>query len=591
MQGGSCCCWFTAGLSLPENTWPSSQPWTDVLLPNVLQEVENHGCVLCRRAVSQQPAGCDTRPPRALQPSLGRASCPRTRETSPSVSETERAALLETLPAAAFPRSRRGSGPPRRISPQAAGRAAAPPPEQRAPRGWRSPDAFCGLPRGDVPALLRGGWEAGPRVTSARISGRWKQSVSTEGSQGENLPHDPSEASSCPAADAAQAAPARLVLWAPLHGSQAELPPWELVLPSLSSAPSARVPFLTVRSVFSHLTSRRRGSQRWGPGGGAEEAFHPLTWVRDAPVGNDLRQEDPEGPDVWFYSERSVVDGFWCGPFNGKLGTWAKRSNGGRELWPERWGTGGEIWGTRKKQTNKQKRKRWSDANLPVCTAGPSQGPRCQGYRLESGSEGIPPPPLASRTFPGRVLVVLDDSGEPKVRDLAHQCGRHQNIGSSQVSVDVVPLLDKSHSFCNLSKGEREKCKEAVWNNTTSPTRLLPGSGEGGTCEGAGRRPGHSQRRDWRRGVGAALVQGIPRRRAQRWGDRPSATRFSPRVRTAPRSGRAPQQAAAGVHGARHNPDPQPRSCEEGVHHPPCAQRRRESRLQVPQPLPEGSRE
>lgn len=40
----------------------------------------------------------------------------------------------------------------------------------------------------------------------------------------------------------------------------------------------------------------RRRSTSFGVG--SEEAYHHLTWVWDAPVGNDLSQEDPEGPDV-----------------------------------------------------------------------------------------------------------------------------------------------------------------------------------------------------------------------------------------------------------------------------------------------------
>lgn len=76
------------------------------------------------------------------------------------------------------------------------------------------------------------------------------------------------------------------------------------------------------------------GPRRWNVSFGTrlEETFHLLTWVGDASIGNDLSQEDPKRPDIRFYSERSIVDGFWCSPFNGKLGTWTKRSNGKHEL-------------------------------------------------------------------------------------------------------------------------------------------------------------------------------------------------------------------------------------------------------------------
>lgn len=53
-------------------------------------------------------------------------------------------------------------------------------------------------------------------------------------------------------------------------------------------------------------------------------------------------------------------------------------------------------------------------------------------------------------TFSGCVLIVLDDSGEAKVSNLAHQSLRDQDVGGSQVSVNIVPLLDVGHSFCNL---------------------------------------------------------------------------------------------------------------------------------------------
>lgn len=53
----------------------------------------------------------------------------------------------------------------------------------------------------------------------------------------------------------------------------------------------------------------------------------------------------------------------------------------------------------------------------------------------------------------GRVLVVLDESSEAKVGDLAHQVVGHEDVGSSQVSVDVVHPLDEGHAVCDLRGG------------------------------------------------------------------------------------------------------------------------------------------
>lgn len=54
------------------------------------------------------------------------------------------------------------------------------------------------------------------------------------------------------------------------------------------------------------------------------------------------------------------------------------------------------------------------------------------------------------RTFPGCVLIIFDDASEAKVGDFAHQSLVDQDVGGSQVSVDVVPLLDVRHPLCNL---------------------------------------------------------------------------------------------------------------------------------------------
>lgn len=134
-------------------------------------------------------------------------------------------------------------------------------------------------------------------------------------------------------------------------------------------------------------------------GTGLEQAFHLCTWVWDAPVGNNLSQEDPKGPDIGFYSERSIVDCFWCSPFNGKLGTWTKRSNEKHELKPKCLEFGSEIRGRRNKQNLKMR----SDANesgfhSSVHLSTSLLGPCCQGCTSMRGSEGIPQP----STIPGR---------------------------------------------------------------------------------------------------------------------------------------------------------------------------------------------
>lgn len=53
-----------------------------------------------------------------------------------------------------------------------------------------------------------------------------------------------------------------------------------------------------------------------------------------------------------------------------------------------------------------------------------------------------------------RVLVVLDESRQAKVGDLAHQVVGHQDVSGSQVSVDVVHPLDEGHAVGDLRSGE-----------------------------------------------------------------------------------------------------------------------------------------
>lgn len=62
-------------------------------------------------------------------------------------------------------------------------------------------------------------------------------------------------------------------------------------------------------------------------------------------------------------------------------------------------------------------------------------------------------------TFSGRVLVVLDDTGQSKISDLTHQTLVDQDISSAEVSVNVVSLLDVSHAFCYLKPGKTIRFK------------------------------------------------------------------------------------------------------------------------------------
>ena len=45
-----------------------------------------------------------------------------------------------------------------------------------------------------------------------------------------------------------------------------------------------------------------------------------LTWVRDAAMGDNLRQQDPKRPHIRLDGEGPIVNGFWCCPLNWKLG-------------------------------------------------------------------------------------------------------------------------------------------------------------------------------------------------------------------------------------------------------------------------------
>lgn len=53
-------------------------------------------------------------------------------------------------------------------------------------------------------------------------------------------------------------------------------------------------------------------------------------------------------------------------------------------------------------------------------------------------------------TLSGCVLVVLDESRETEISDFTDEFLRYQDVGGSQVSVDVVLILNVSHSIRHL---------------------------------------------------------------------------------------------------------------------------------------------
>ena len=48
--------------------------------------------------------------------------------------------------------------------------------------------------------------------------------------------------------------------------------------------------------------------------------YKGLTWVRHLAEGNDLIQEDPKGPHVWFDGELVAVDGLRGRPLHREFG-------------------------------------------------------------------------------------------------------------------------------------------------------------------------------------------------------------------------------------------------------------------------------
>ena len=62
----------------------------------------------------------------------------------------------------------------------------------------------------------------------------------------------------------------------------------------------------------------------------------------------------------------------------------------------------------------------------------------------------------SEHTLSSRVLVVLDEPSQAKVSDLTDQVISHQDVGSSQVPVDVVHPLDEGHAVCDLRRVKPE---------------------------------------------------------------------------------------------------------------------------------------
>lgn len=57
---------------------------------------------------------------------------------------------------------------------------------------------------------------------------------------------------------------------------------------------------------------------------------------------------------------------------------------------------------------------------------------------------------ILTHTLACRILVVLNESSQAKVCDFTNQVISHQDVGSPQVSVDVVHPLDEGHAICDL---------------------------------------------------------------------------------------------------------------------------------------------
>lgn len=53
-------------------------------------------------------------------------------------------------------------------------------------------------------------------------------------------------------------------------------------------------------------------------------------------------------------------------------------------------------------------------------------------------------------TLPGVVLIILNETGQPEVSDLAHQPFPNKDVGCPQVAVDIVHALHVGHALSYL---------------------------------------------------------------------------------------------------------------------------------------------
>lgn len=62
-------------------------------------------------------------------------------------------------------------------------------------------------------------------------------------------------------------------------------------------------------------------------------------------------------------------------------------------------------------------------------------------------------------TFSRRVFVVLDQSRQSKICDLADELLGHQNVGRSQVAVNVISLLNEGHAVSHLQRAAESRIR------------------------------------------------------------------------------------------------------------------------------------
>lgn len=90
--------------------------------------------------------------------------------------------------------------------------------------------------------------------------------------------------------------------------------------------------------------------------------------------------------------------------------------------------------------------------------------------RSAAGGE---PPLYPTPTLPGCVFIVLDEARQAKVCNLAAQRVRHQDVGSPQVTVDVILLFDECHALCNLQARNRSPAFTSLICSHTQPFASL----------------------------------------------------------------------------------------------------------------------